>query len=112
MRGSPLTRPGSSQTFHLGQGNPGLQGGGDALACQGTVVDSTKVKVMLLAGWNTLLIKVYDQGGGWGNYARFLDGATPVTDLELSLSPHGAWAPDQTDSDKDGVGDVCDKTPR
>ena len=54
----------------------------------------------------------YDQGGGWGNYARFLDGATPVTDLELSLSPHGAWAPDQTDSDKDGVGDVCDKTPR
>ena len=35
-----------------------------------------------------------------------------VTDLEVSLSPTGSWTSNQTDSDGDGVGDVCDKTPR
>ncbi len=79
--------------------------------CQGTYEDHYSVEVELLAGWNTLLGKVYDQGGGWGNYVRFLDGETPITDLELSFSPDGAWVDDQTDSDGDGVGDVCDDTP-
>jgi hypothetical protein len=84
----------------------------DIPACQGTNIDSTKVAVTVRAGWNTLLIKVYDQGGGWGNYVRFLDGMKPVTDLELSLSPSGSWSSDQADADRDGAGDVCDKTPR
>ncbi len=79
--------------------------------CQGTVIDYFPVDVTLLAGWNRLLIKVRDQGGGWGNYVRFLDGGTPVTDLEVSLDPAGSWLPDQTDSDGDGQGDVCDDTP-
>jgi cysteine-rich repeat protein len=79
--------------------------------CQGTVQDHYSVEVDFEAGWNTLLVKVYDQGGGWGNYVRFLDGDQPVTDLELSLSPEGAWRPDQEDSDGDGVGDACDDTP-
>jgi hypothetical protein len=49
-----------------------------------------------------------DQGGGWGTYARFLDEDGPVADLELSLSSGGAWDFDQTDSDGDGIGDVCE----
>jgi cysteine-rich repeat protein len=83
----------------------------DITPCQGTSIDSTTAMVTLNAGWNTLVIKVYDQGGGWGNYVRFLDAGVPVTDLELSLSPGGPWAFDQSDSDSDGIGDVCDLTP-
>ena len=83
----------------------------DITPCQGTVVDSSTIDVPLLAGWNTLVIKVYDQGGGWGNYVRFLDAGTPVTDLEISLAPGGPFAADQTDSDTDGQGDMCDDTP-
>lgn len=79
--------------------------------CQGTTIDGNEVPVTLQAGWNRLLVKVYDQGGGWGVYARFKDGDTPVTDLEISLQAGGPWRPDQTDSDGDGVGDVCDDTP-
>ena len=73
------------------------------------VVDKFTAPVVLNAGWNRLLLKIYDQGGGWGTYARFLDDDGPLTDLELSLSPGGGWAFDQTDSDGDGKGDVCDE---
>ena len=79
--------------------------------CQGTVIDYFTAEVTLAAGWNTMLMKVYDQYGGWGNYVRFLDDGAPVTDLEISLSPDGSWVSDQTDSDGDGEGDVCDDTP-
>jgi cysteine-rich repeat protein len=79
--------------------------------CQGTAIDAFTTGVSMLEGWNTLICKVYDQGGGWGNYARFLDGETPVLDLELSLDPAGPWISDQVDSDGDGEGDVCDDTP-
>ena len=83
----------------------------DITSCQGAYEDAFTAEVTLPAGWTPLVIKVYDQGGGWGNYVRFLDGDTPVTDLELSLSPTGAWESNQEDSDSDGVGDVCDDTP-
>ncbi len=80
--------------------------------CQGTVADRYQAEVVLEAGWNRVLYKVYDQGGGWGAYFRFLDAdGQPVTDLELSLSPEGSWAPGQSDLDGDGLGDVCDPTP-
>ncbi len=79
--------------------------------CQGTNVDQFTAEVTLLAGWNRLLIKIFDQGGGWGTFARFKDGDTPVTDLELSLDPSGPWIPGQSDLDDDGIGDVCDDTP-
>lgn len=79
--------------------------------CQGTAEDRNEVAVSLGDGWHRLLIKVYDQGGGWGLFARFKDAGAPVDDLEISLQPGGPWAPDQTDTDGDGIGDVCDETP-
>ncbi len=83
----------------------------DINGCQGTVEDYFTTEVRLEAGWSPLVHKIYDQGGGWGNYVRFLDDGEPVTDLELSLSPDGAWSSNQEDSDDDGLGDVCDDTP-
>ena len=76
--------------------------------CQGVSVDKFTEDITLEAGWNRLLVKVYDQGGGWGTYLRFLDGEDPLTELEVSLSAGGPWAFDQTDSDGDGIGDACD----
>ncbi len=83
----------------------------DVASCQGVVTDQFQASVDVLAGWNTLLVKVRDQGGGWGLVARFFDGSTLVYDLEPSLVYGASWRPDQTDSDGDGVGDVCDETP-
>ena len=80
----------------------------EVASCQGVVVDKFTEEVTLDEGWNRLLVKVYDQGGGWGTYLRFLEEGLPVTGLELSLSSSGAWDFDQTDSDGDGIGDVCD----
>jgi hypothetical protein len=58
------------------------------------------------------LLKVRDQGGAWGVYARFLDGSgVPATDIEISLDAAGTWAPAPADTDGDGVGDLCDPTP-
>ncbi len=83
----------------------------DLASCQGTIPDFVTAPVAMTAGWHTLLLKVRDQGGGWGNYTRFLDPfAEPITDLELSMAPE-PWSDDQTDSDDDGIGDACDRTP-
>lgn len=80
-------------------------------SCQGVVSDDFTEEVTLPEGWSRLMVKVYDQGGGWGFMGRFKDGDDPVLDLEVSLSPDGPWEPDQTDSDGDGLGDVCDPDP-
>ena len=83
----------------------------DLATCQGTIPDFVTAPVAMTTGWHTLLLKVRDQGGGWGNYARFLDPkGEPITDLELSMTA-GPWIDDQTDSDGDGKGDACDITP-
>jgi cysteine-rich repeat protein len=80
-------------------------------ACQGTSVDRYKIPLVLQPGWNALLIKVYDGGGGWGNFVRFLEDGQPVSDLDISLQQGGPWTPSQQDSDDDGLGDVCDPSP-
>lgn len=83
----------------------------DIDGCQGTNVDQFQAEVTLSGDWQLLLIKVRDQGGGWGNYARFLDGdGRALTGLSLALTPDGSGLPD-ADSDGDGTGDACDPTP-
>ena len=76
--------------------------------CQGTSVDRFTADVTLKSGWTHLATSVYDQGGGWGLFVRFLEDGDPVTDVILSPVGPETWVPDQTDSDGDGLGDVCD----
>lgn len=79
--------------------------------CQGVSVDAFRYPLTLSAGWHPLLIKVRDNGGGWGVVARFYDAAgEPMTDLEVSLDGQ-PWIDDQRDQDGDGIGDVCDPRP-
>ncbi|MFZ5481580.1 MAG: DUF4215 domain-containing protein [Myxococcota bacterium] len=82
----------------------------DVAGCQGVTPDQFQAPVTVAEGWNTLLLKVRDQGGAWGLTARLLteDGAAAITDLAPALDPEGVWLPDQTDTDGDGVGDACD----
>jgi hypothetical protein len=71
--------------------------------------DQFQAAVDVQAGWNRLLLKVRDQGGGWGVSARLLDArGAPITDLTPAVEEGGGWVPDQADSDGDGVGDVCE----
>ncbi len=80
--------------------------------CQGVTVDQFQADFALAAGWNTLLIKVRDNGGGWGLMARFVDDfGNPILAIEPSLWPGESYVPTQADGDRDGLGDVCDPTP-
>lgn len=84
----------------------------DVAGCQGTTADQFTAPVEVAAGWNTLLLKVRDAGGGWSVMARFKDGdGAVVTDLEPSLSAGESWDPGQADADADGTGDACDTAP-
>ena len=42
-------------------------------ASRGAYPDQDTVKVSLKAGWNKVLIKILQGGGGWGYYVRFAD---------------------------------------
>jgi len=86
---------------------------GQVDGCQGTVPDRFRFPVELLAGWNMLLMRIYDHGGGWGNVVRFkdTDSNSPIDDLTISLSPDGPWTDNQGDQDGDGLGDFCDPEP-
>jgi cysteine-rich repeat protein len=83
----------------------------DVSGCQGTNIDQFQSEVAFTGDWQLLLIKVRDQGGGWGNYTRFLDDSgSPLTSIEVALTPDGSPLP-STDTDGDGIGDACDPTP-
>ena len=83
----------------------------DIDGCQGVNVDQFKASVDVQVGWNDLLVKVRDQGGGWGLAVRFLDASgAVVTDLRTVMSAADGL-PAQSDRDGDGVGDACDPTP-
>lgn len=81
----------------------------DEATCQGVNTDQFQAAVTVQAGVNTLLLKVYDQGGGWGLIARLFDsGGAPITSLVPQLGADPGWRPDQTDTDGDGIGDACE----
>lgn len=80
--------------------------------CQGTNVDQFTAPVSLTGDWQRVLMKIYDQGGGWGTYVRFLDAeGAPLADLDVALSADGPLVSDQADADGDGIGDACDEQP-
>jgi hypothetical protein len=83
----------------------------DESGCQGTNRDQFQAEVELTGAWDRLLVKIYDQGGGWGMFARILVDDEPLTDLEVSLAADGVWPPVASDLDGDGLGDLCDETP-
>jgi len=83
----------------------------DVSGCQGTNIDQFQSDVTFTGDWQLLLVKVRDQGGGWGNYTRFLDeSGSPLTAIEVALTSDGSPLP-STDTDGDGIGDACDPTP-
>lgn len=84
----------------------------DVSSCQGVNTDQFSAPVHLDAGWNRVMFKVRDQGGGWGLKARFKTTAGAlITDLQVSPGGPFDWLDDQSDSDGDGTGDACDPTP-
>ena len=84
----------------------------DITSCQGVYVDGFSQPVRLLAGWNRLVFKIRDHGGGWGLRARFKTPGGAVRG-DLAISPGGpfVWVDDQGDGDGDGIGDACDPDP-
>jgi len=56
----------------------------DNPAYRGAYPDQDKVQADLKKGWNKLLIKVQQGGGGWGYYLRFVD---PEEKLSWSTEP-------------------------
>jgi hypothetical protein len=91
----------------LGDVEVGRTGG-----CQGVGTDAFVYDVDFVAGWQRVLVKVYDGGGGWGLRLRVRDAdGVPMTDVNTSLSGPQTWRDDQGDLDGDGLGDVCDTTP-
>ena len=96
----------------VGKRYPASQGSGGHDALKSVTLSIGTGEFAVVAGWNRLLMKVYDQGGGWGLMARLREAdGSAVTDLLPALDATGAWSLDQADGDGDGLGDLCDDTP-
>lgn len=55
-------------------------------ACRGAAPDQDIIPVTLNKGWNYLLLRIGERGGGWAFLARFTDsGGNPQTDLRINL---------------------------
>jgi len=52
--------------------------------------DQDRIPIKLRSGWNTLLVKVCQEGGQWGLYLRVADtDGKPIHGLWTSLKPEG-----------------------
>ena len=81
----------------------------ESAECRGAEPDQNVVEVNLREGWNRLLIRVKDLGGGWGFYARFLnEDGTPVRGLSIQHTRQVAHDDNQIDRDGNGIGDACE----
>ena len=55
---------------------------------RGVFPDSDEVKITLQKGWNMIVMKVVQGGGGWGACARIINpDGSPIKDLKYSLLP-------------------------
>jgi cysteine-rich repeat protein len=111
---SPETRTGSLKLGHDDGARAWLNDTllGTDPTCHGVTTDAFTYPITLNAGWNRLMVKVRDNGGGWGLVARFVDTLNvPMTDLELSPGGPYTWVDNQGDGDGDGTGDACDADP-
>ncbi|MAO84772.1 MAG: hypothetical protein CMH50_12970 [Myxococcales bacterium] len=78
--------------------------------CRGAQPDQNVAEINLQEGWNRLLIRVKDLGGGWGFYARFLnEDRTPVRGLKIQHTREIAHDDNQIDRDGNGTGDACER---
>jgi hypothetical protein len=83
----------------------------DLATCQGTIPDFVTAPVSMTAGWHTLLLKVRDQGGGWGKLRSLPRSEGRADHRPRAVDDRRAVGRRSDDSDGDGEGDACDLTP-
>ena len=55
---------------------------------RGIAPDQERVTVTLKAGWNSLMLGIYQQGGAWGGCARIVDSSDqPIPAIKYAAKP-------------------------